>query len=92
MSTKIVPEKPGYYWAKWRFATDETFEGDDLAPSDDWEIVQVNDNGGEPGSGEELSVALAGVREVQWVDQFFWGSRVADLNDDRAARKSGGAS
>lgn len=84
MNKKITP---GYYWAKWRIATDATHEGDELTPSDQWEIVQVNDNNGEPGTGEELSVSVPGVREVQWPDCFVWGARVADLNDDEAARK-----
>lgn len=75
-----IPKQPGYYWAKWRIATDETHEGDELTPSNEWEIVQVNDNGGEPGSSEELSVSVPGVREVQWRDCFFWGPRVSDLS------------
>ncbi len=74
-----MPTKPGYYWAKWRIATDETHEGDELTPCDDWEIVQVNDNGGEPGTLTELSVSVHGVRETQWRDQFVWGSYVAPL-------------
>jgi len=77
---KEVKLTPGYYWAKWRIAADETHEGDELTPCNEWEIVQVNDNNGEPGSGEELSVAVPGVRETQWPDCFVWGHRVADLN------------
>ena len=75
-----IPQKPGYYWAKWRIATDETLEGDELTPSNAWEIVQVNDNNGEPGDLEELSVSVHGVREVQWRDCFIWGPRVSDLS------------
>lgn len=74
---------PGYYWVKWRIATDETFEGDELTPSNTWEIVQVNDNNGERGSGKELSVSVPGVREVQWPDCFVWGERVADLRGEK---------
>lgn len=77
---KNIPQKPGYYWAKWRIATDETLDGDELTPSNEWEIVQVNDNGGEAGDPEELSVAVHGVREVQWRDCFIWGAHVADLS------------
>lgn len=75
-----MPKEPGYYWAKWRIATEDTEEGDDLTPSNNWEIVQVNDNNGEPGTLEELSVAVAGVREAQWRDGFVWGPKVAELN------------
>lgn len=73
-----MPTKPGYYWAKWRIATDATHEGDELTPSDTWEIVQVNDNGGD--GLEELSVSVTGVRETQWRDQFVWGPFIAPLN------------
>lgn len=76
-----MPKKPGYYWAKWRIATDDTPEGDELTPCDDWEIVQINDNGGVPGTLEEFSVSVPGVAVVQWRDQFFWGSFVAPLKD-----------
>ena len=74
-----IPMKPGYYWAKWRIATDETHEGDELTPSNNWEIVQVNDNNGEPGTPEELSVSVSGVRETQWRAGFIWGDFVAPL-------------
>ena len=74
---------PGYYWAKWRIASDDTHEGDELTPSDTWEIVQVNDNNGEPGTPEELSVSVSGVREVQWPDCFVCGARGADLGAGR---------
>jgi len=70
---------PGYYWAQWRIAADGTYGGDELTPSMSWEIVQVNDNNGPPGSAEELSVSVPGVRETQWPDCFIWGPRVSDL-------------
>lgn len=78
-----TPEKPGHYWAKWRIAADGTHEGEELTPCDTWEVVQVNDNGGEAGSLEELSVSIPGVRETQWRDGFIWGPRVADFRDER---------
>ena len=39
-----LPQKPGYYWAKWQIASDETHEGDELTPACNWAIVQVKDN------------------------------------------------
>lgn len=75
-----MPAAEGYYWAKWRIASDDTHEGDELTPSDEWEIVQVNNNGGEYGTLEEFSVSVHGVRETQWRDCFVWGSFVAPLN------------
>jgi len=78
-----VPMKPGYYWAKWRIAADETHEGDEQTPSDTWEIVQVNSNSldwaDNPAENEMLSVSVPGVRETQWRDCFVWGDFIADL-------------
>lgn len=75
--TKIEwPNHEGHWWAKWRIATDETCEGDELTPSDKWEVVQVNDNNGAVGTLEEFSVSVPGVREVQWRDGFIWGPKV----------------
>lgn len=71
------PTTPGFYWAKWRLATDETHEGDLLTPSTKWEVVEVWDNNGAPGTLEELGVSVPGVRETQWRDQFYWGPEVA---------------
>lgn len=79
MATNI-PMKPGYYWAKWRIAADGTREGDELTPSDTWEIVQVNMNDDDrPESGEYLSVSVPGVEKTQWRDCFVWGHFVATL-------------
>lgn len=76
-----IPLKPGYYWAKWRIASDGTHEGDDLTPSGKWEIVQVNANvmswEDNPTEDEALSVSVPGVRETQWRDGFVWGEFVA---------------
>lgn len=85
MTDKLLPQKPGYYWAKWRIATDATHEGDDLTPSNTWEIVQVNANvhgcENEADYPERLSVSVPGVREVQWRDGFVWGDFVAPLEN-----------
>jgi len=72
-----VPTKEGHYWAKWRIAADGTIEGDEITPSDIWEVVQVNINGGtDPET--YLSVSVPGVEKTQWLDCFVWGPRVAD--------------
>jgi hypothetical protein len=74
-----LPTSPGYYWAKWKQASDGTHEGEELTPSNIWEIVQVNENCNDPENPEYLSVAVAGVRETQWPQDFFWGAKVSDL-------------
>lgn len=87
MTSKPLPDKPGYYWAKWKIAADGTHEGDDLTPAREFEIVQVNANMAgwesvEPHQAdydERLSVSVPGVRETQWLDCFVWGERVSDL-------------
>lgn len=84
-----IPMKPGYYWAKWRIAADDTHEGDDLTPSDSWEIVQVNNNNvDDPNDDEYLSVSVAGVRETQWRDCFVWGEFVAPIRPREVAALS----
>lgn len=100
--TNEIPMKPGYYWAKWRIAADGTHEGDELTPSNSWEIVQVNSNhidwDDDPAEDEALSVAVPGVRETQWRDCFVWGNFVCGLQNDgvseagrRALQAEGGA-
>lgn len=89
MTNTSIPMKPGYYWAKWRIASNGTHEGDELTPSDKWEIVQVNANflcwEDDPAEDEALSVSVPGVREMQWRDCFVWGEFVATIgNMDRA--------
>jgi hypothetical protein len=76
-----IPAEPGYYWAKWRIASDGTVEGDELTPSDTWEIVQVNLNApyAAHDDPERLSVSVPGVQKGQWLDCFVWGGRVAPL-------------
>lgn len=86
MPENTIPQEPGYYWAKWRIASDDTPEADDCTPCDQWEIVQVDANllgwklhtdAEEP---NRLSVLVCGVTTAQWRDGFVWGSKVADLN------------
>ena len=86
-----IPLLPGYYWAKWRIATTQTLEGDELTPSNTWEIVQVNVNASflAPEEAEALSVSVFGVREVQWRDGFVWGTFIAPLQADGQALKGG---
>lgn len=69
-----LPIKPGYYWAKLKTPSDMPV-GEDWA-SRNWEIVEVHDNNGAPGSGEELSVSVFGVPVLQWPLDFFWGPMV----------------
>lgn len=88
MTTTVMPQKPGYYWAKWQIAADGTVEGDELTPAFDWEIVQVNENvnGWQDMTDEEeperLSVSVCGVQMTQWRDCFLWGDFVAPLATD----------
>lgn len=84
-TARTLPQQPGYYWAKWRIASDATPESDDCTPCDDWEIVQVNWNITEwefqtdTQNPERLSVSVCGVTEVQWRDGFVWGDFIAPL-------------
>ncbi len=73
-----IPKKPGWYWAKWKIASPGTYEGDELTPSDSWEIVELCINCDAPLSDEPLSVSVSGVRETQWPDQFYWGPMIPE--------------
>jgi hypothetical protein len=83
-----MPLKPGYYWAKWVRASEGTHEAEDLTPSDQWEIVQVNWNylgwEDDPTDEEALSVSVPGVRETQWRKDFTWGYFLYALNTPEA--------
>ena len=73
-----MPTQPGWYWAKWKIASPGTHEGEHLAPSDKWEVVEVWSNTLDPQADEPLGVSVSGVRETQWPDQFYWGPKVQD--------------
>src|SRR3546814_18552689 len=66
--------KPGYYGAKLKTPSGMP-DGEDWA-SRNWEIVEVHDSNGEPGSGEEFSVSVFGIPVTQWPLDFFWGPKV----------------
>lgn len=44
--------------------------------SNDWGIVEVHDNNGEPGDDDEFSVSVFGIPVTQWPLDFFWGPKV----------------
>jgi len=73
----MKPTKAGFYWALWLTAAPGTNEGSELTPSSDWEVVEVWENfPGEPceaDQAEKFGVAVSGVREAQWLDNFLWG-------------------
>lgn len=88
-----VPQAPGYYWAKLKTPSGGNFycegipaacqgmriepEGDGWK-SQDWEIVQVSENGGDPEDSEFLSVQVFGIPITQWREDFYWGPRVQE--------------
>ena len=67
-----TPKRPGFYWAKWKIANRGTKEGDELTPSDRWEVVEVWENGGED-PRNYLRVSVPGVENAQLLENFFWG-------------------
>jgi hypothetical protein len=81
-----TPTTPGYYWAKLKTPSEGYLHGILDAPihvaaeqdwiSGEWEIVEVHDNNGEPGSAEEFSVSVFGIPVTQWPLDFFWGPKV----------------
>lgn len=73
---KNAPIKPGFYWALWMTATNETLEGDQLTPAVDWEVVEVWQNHINEPDDETFAVSVTGVRETQWLGNFQWGPGV----------------
>lgn len=69
-----VPKTEGFYWAKWRIADDGTKEGDELTPSNEWEVVQLVNGGSidEP----HFYASVPGVEKVQSIENFIWGKIV----------------
>lgn len=70
MSTYPTPAREGHWWAKLRLAENP----DDR--SVDWEVVQVFDNNGPPGSDEEYMASVPGIERSQPLDAFVWGPPV----------------
>lgn len=68
-----APKIAGHYWAKWRIANDGTREGDELTPSDKWEVMQVFENCLDRSDAEFLMVAVPGVERSQSIENFVWG-------------------
>lgn len=68
-----TPTKEGFYWAKWKIAEAGTREGDDLTPSDEWEVMHVVENGGDPQDPEYFLVMVPGVEQWQSRENFYWG-------------------
>ncbi len=68
-----APKQAGHYWAKWRIANDGTREGDELTPSDKWEVVEVFENCLDRENDEFLMVSVPGVERSQSLENFVWG-------------------
>jgi len=71
-----IPEKFGFYWAKWRIADDGTPEGEELTPSDRWEPVELWENCLCPGNPEYRKVSVPGVAVSQDPQNFVWGPEI----------------
>lgn len=70
---KGLPTRPGFYWAKWRIADDGTHEGDEMTPSDTWEVVNIFVNCTSDDGHDNLRVEVPGVQRSQSFENFVWG-------------------
>ncbi len=68
-----TPNGKGFFWAKWRVASEGTADSDELTPSDRWEVVHVFENGLEQDEPEFLMAFVLGVDQVQALENFIWG-------------------
>jgi hypothetical protein len=81
-----IPTGEGFFWAKWKIATEGTdtcrkcghenscWERD--GGPDEWEIVQVVENTTNKDDDEHLMVQVLGVSRWQPLDCFYWGEEV----------------
>ncbi|WP_193188863.1 hypothetical protein [Nisaea sediminum] len=70
--TAFIPTAEGWYFAKWRVATDGTRDGDELTPSDSIDCVQVVLNTVDPTSRDRFRAFVVGVERSQSLDGFVW--------------------
>ena len=75
-----MPNKAGFYWARWISPAEGTHEANDITFPTDWEVVEVWQNFiGDPceaDASEKFGVSVPGVRESQWLENFEWGGLV----------------
>ena len=70
-----TPNKPGFYWAKWKIKEPGTTDEFDK-PSDIWEVVEVFENGGDSEDPEYYMVFVGGVQKPQNIANFYWGYEI----------------
>jgi hypothetical protein len=76
----VKPTRPGFYWALWTSPAAGTHDAAELIfPAPSWEVVEVwaNHIGTECEADKfygapKFGVAVPGVRESQWLDNFRW--------------------
>ena len=72
-----IPKQPGYYWAKWKLASEGTADYDEeLLPEDNWTPVEVFMNCIDEKDPEHLLVSIIGVEKSQAIENFFWGDPI----------------
>lgn len=90
MTITAIPDHEGFYWAKWKIAT----EGTDKCPkcghefstweragemSDEWEVVEVVENDSDHNDPEYLMVQVPGVSQWQSIEDFYWGITLQEV-------------
>lgn len=70
------PTRSGHYWAKWRICDEGTADEDVFTAHNNWEVVHVVENGGDPTEDDYYRVAVTGVAMSQHLDNFVWGPEV----------------
>lgn len=69
-----LPTEEGFYWAKWRIAEENTFKDDEQFNMryNGWEVVEVWQNGINPGEDEFFFASVPGVAKSQPLENFHW--------------------
>lgn len=77
LAERVIPDSPGFYWAKWRIPEDGTEDEEHWVSVDKWEVVEVHDNFGN--DEQPLLASVPGVRQTQSLENFVWHKPVAPM-------------
>jgi hypothetical protein len=79
MKTRMMPDKPGFYWARWLHQLNSTRDrGDEcycLGAANVWEVVLVQADG-DPEDEDYLTVMVPGNAGTYPLEDFRWGEFV----------------
>lgn len=73
-----VPNKPGFYWAKWQICEDGTENEEHFQPTNLWTVVEVTNSFGMD-TPFDFVVDVPGYGKWQSLDNFIWAKPIKPL-------------